>query len=869
MDGRTRRRVLAHVLAHVLALALAGGACVAGAVGGPRHVPSPDWRDQIVYFVMLDRFDDGDARNNDQGAGEYDPADRRRYSGGDLPGLTRRLDYVQGLGATVVWITPPVAHQWWNRRVGYGGYHGYWADDFKAVDPHFGTLDDYRALAAGLHARGMYLVQDVVVNHVADYFGYPDGPPADPAQGLRIVPDARGRTAPSQPPFHLNDPRRARDRDAGIYHWTPDIRDYADPLQEKTWQMAGLDDLDTENPAVRRALRDSYGYWIREVGVDAFRVDTAFYVPPDYFDDFLNARDATAPGILEVARGTGREAFHVFGEGFGIDRAYADVQARRIEGYARDASGRDLLPGMINFPLYGSALDVLARGRPTAELADRIERTMRVHARPHLMPTFLDNHDVDRFLAGGSEAALRQGLLMLMTLPGIPTIYYGTEQGFTEPRASMFASGYGSGGRDRFATQAPGYVYLQRVSALRRAHRVFSRGTPTVLASSAAGPSALVYRMEHDGGQAIVALNTAEHPVLVDAIEAGPHAQLAPLFAIDGAAPPLRADADGRATLALPARAGYAWRVDAAPAASAAPAPRTAPGLDPLPAVVAGDIDVRGDAAPGARVQVALDGDLGRAVEVVAGRDGRWQARLRTDDLVDPAVRHRVVAWDPVAGVASAARGFHARRDWRMAARVDDPSGDDAGPAGRYRYPTDPSWGANRQLDIEHVAASTSGGALRLDIGMRALTRSWNPANGFDHVAFTVYIELPDQPGGSTVMPLQQASLPGGMRWHRRLRVGGWSNVLTTPDGADAVQEGRPLTPGAALEADAAAGIVRLTLPAASLGRRPSLRGARVYVTTWDFDAGYRALTAMPGSHTMGGDPAGPRVMDDALLRLD
>ncbi|MBZ1501789.1 hypothetical protein, partial [Escherichia coli] len=92
---------------------------------------------------------------------------------------------------------------------------------------------------------------------------------------------------------------------------------------------------------------------IREVGVDAFRVDTAFYVPPSYFRDFLYADDAAAPGVLQVARATGRRDFHVFGEGFALDKPFQDAQMRRIDGYMRDAEGA-LLPGMIHFPLYGS-----------------------------------------------------------------------------------------------------------------------------------------------------------------------------------------------------------------------------------------------------------------------------------------------------------------------------------------------------------------------------------------------------------------------------------------------------------------------------------------------------------------------------------
>ncbi|MFM7533210.1 MAG: alpha-amylase family glycosyl hydrolase, partial [Rubrivivax sp.] len=91
------------------AATLAGAAWAAGARPGPLHVPSPDWRDQVIYFVVTDRFADGDPRNNDQGAGEYGPGQRNRYNGGDFKGLTRHLDYIRCLGATAVWVTPPVA----------------------------------------------------------------------------------------------------------------------------------------------------------------------------------------------------------------------------------------------------------------------------------------------------------------------------------------------------------------------------------------------------------------------------------------------------------------------------------------------------------------------------------------------------------------------------------------------------------------------------------------------------------------------------------------------------------------------------------------------------------------------------------------
>ena len=117
-----------------LALACLAGMC-GSAFGASKlklHVPSPDWRDQVIYFLMTDRFEDGNPSNNDQGAGEYNPQKSSHFSGGDLAGVKKRLDYIQGLGATSVWVTPPVLNQWWNGT--YGGYHGYWAADFKRME---------------------------------------------------------------------------------------------------------------------------------------------------------------------------------------------------------------------------------------------------------------------------------------------------------------------------------------------------------------------------------------------------------------------------------------------------------------------------------------------------------------------------------------------------------------------------------------------------------------------------------------------------------------------------------------------------------------------------------------------------------------
>ena len=835
------------------------------------HVPSPDWRDQIIYFAFTDRFNDGDPTNNDFGAGEFDPASNAKYNGGDLRGIEDKLEYIRGLGATAIWLSPPVANQWWDPLVNFSGHHGYWAENFMKVDRHVGTLDDYRHLSHAIHSAGMYLVQDIVVNHTGNFFFYDGGWDAsDPAKFFALNTGSKPASAPSQWPFSLNDARNPEHRRAGIYHWTPNVIDFTDPRQERDYQMAGLDDLNTENPLVRQSLRESYGYWIKAVGVDAFRVDTAFYVPADYFADFMYSRNARFPGMAAVARQTGRRNFHVFGEGFGIDKPYADSQARKIESYMTARDSRALLPGMLNFPLYGAMGDVFARGRPTAELAYRIRSMMTLHKRPHLMPTFVDNHDVDRFLAGGSQAGLKQSLLMMMTLPGIPTIYYGTEQAFTEPRAAMFKAGFQSGGRDRFDTDAPLYRYIAEVTALRRSNRVFSRGAPLILRDNAATPGALAYRMAHGADSMLVVFNSSAGETLLDNMDTRLPAGtlLQGLYGIDGTPRDLVVGANGRISMKLAAHCGHVWKVTrkktSVPGANAA---ITLHGLNqPL---ASGDFSVSGTSRGAAAFKLVTDGDVAAAQTVVPAADGIWTAMVDTSRMLDPAIPHAIVAWaDAPAGsgaIVSMTQTFRVARDWTVLADVTDPAGDDAGPRGTYAYPVDAGWGENRQMDIRRVKVSGAGGAMKIDVTINKVTTSWNPQNGFDHVAFTLYVEIPGRGGGATVMPLQNGSLPDGMRWHYRLRAHGWSNAFFSADGASALQEGTLVAPAADIHVDAPANTVTFILPASSLGRLKSLTGVKLYVTTWDYDGGYRGLSlAAHHGNISGGDPAvDPKVMDD------
>jgi len=850
-------------------LALSGWTNVNARSDGELHVPSPDWREQIVYFLMIDRFNDGNPGNNDQGVGEYDPGRNSAYSGGDLAGLENKINYIKNLGATAVWITPTVAHQWWSIGSNYGGYHGYWGENLMAVDKHFGSLQDYKNLSKALHAQDMYLIQDIVVNHMGNYFSYPPIRNAgDSAAGFRFEPATAQGNRPSQFPFSRNDARDPQQRQAGVYHWTPDIVNYADPVQEHEYQMAGLDDLNTENPAVRDALRQSYGYWIKEVGVDGFRVDTAFYVPPDFFRDFLYSEDSDNPGMFKVAEQTGRSRFHVFGEGFAMDKPFEDRQSRKIAGYMRGTDGRPLMPGMRNFPLYGTGADVFARGHATAELSHRIDSMMRLYPELHLMPSFVDNHDVDRYLVNGDLGGLKQNLLLIMTLPGIPVIYYGTEQGLQEQRAAMFKTGYGSKGREHFDERSELYRFIQSVSALRKGNKVFSHGTPVLLKDNPAGPGVLAYRMQYGDEQALVVFNSANHETLLDNLDTGlpEGTALSPAFSIKPWHAPIAVGAHGRLSLALPARSGLVLRAqDSAlkkPSAPVRVLVTALPGAE-----VSDDFEVSGTASHAGRLQLVLDGDLQHAETVVPDGSGRWQGRVNTQSMIDADIKHSLVAWSPEHGAASEPVSFQVRKQWRTVADEEDPKGDDTGPDGTYRYPADAGWLYHLALDIERVSVARAGSALKISLKMRAVSQLWNPANGFDHVAFTAFLELPGKSGGSTLMPLQNATLPGDMRWHYRLRAHGWSNALFSADGAGKDHEGTPGSVVARISVNAAENTVQFIVLAMAIGNPSTLSGARLYINTWDYDGGYRAIQPTAGGmHFGGGRPDSPKIMDDTAV---
>jgi glycosidase len=833
------------------------------------HVASPDWRGQVIYFVMTDRFADGDQGNDDQHAGEFDPADKDKYSGGDLAGVTSHLDYIQGLGATAVWITPPVANMWWDPLAGSAGYHGYWARDPKKVDEHLGTLDTYKALSSALHHRGMYLVQDVVPNHMGNFFTY--DPPSSYTAGNVLVGfkrnlGARPTAAPTLAPFDQVDATDPAQRAAAIYHWTPPIADYNDLTQQCTWQVSDLDDLDTANPVVRTALKDAYGYWIKEVGVDAFRVDTVKYVEHDFWADFFHG----SGGILATAAGTGRSSFLAFGEVFDVSAPFDDAADRSVSSYLGTAAQPEL-PSVLQFPLYQELTKVFgSAAAPTSTLTWRVGRFLdrTLYPDPTLIPTFVDNHDVGRFLSAGSPAGLAQALAFIFTMPGIPVVYQGTEQGFTETRAAMFKGGYQSGGADHFDTGSAGYQRIKALARLRTTNPVFTTGETQVLFDNPGGAGAFVYQRTLPTDRVLVFLNTGEGSALVSDMATGLPAGtvLQSLYAEQATQVPL-VGAGGKVMTVLPARSIQVVRATSQVVAPPPPAATIAVDTPIEGQVFTADTTITGTVSPpGTKVSMILDGQADVRYPVAPDpTTGAFSVVLPVSDFNLGTATHTLAFYSVPSNVATPIWTFTSDVAFvPVVTLFTDPSGDDAGPAGTYRYPTDSTFG--HQQDLTGLKVEADATHLRLTVSIADWSTVWAPANGFDHVAFNLFFELPGVTG-ATVLPLLDASAPAGFTWRYDQKTYGWGNNLFTSTGATATAPGTPAR-SPALAVDPAGKAVIFTYNKRDFGLA-SWSGVRLYLTTWDIDGIqnlYRPVDDLGGQWTYQSGQAGgapyPKIMD-------
>ena len=556
-----------------LPLLLASHLAAAPAVAaGPVAVAAPGTfrerlpEDEVVYFLLPDRFENGDPSNDRGGLSGgrlttgFDPTATGFYHGGDLKGLISRLDYIQGLGATAVWVAPVFRNKTVQGAAGAesAGYHGYWITDFTRVDPHFGTNQDFRALVEAVHGRGMKLYLDIVVNHTADVIAYRECPtPACPYRSRADYPYQRhgglggepinggflGDDAGHQTAENFAHLTRA---DYAYTPYVPQGEQHAkvpdwlnDPLyyhnrgnstfsgeSSTCGDFSGLDDLFTENPRVVQGFIDIYGAWIDDYGIDGFRIDTAKHVNPEFWQAFV-------PAMLARARARGIPHFHIFGE---VNTSAAD--AAPLASHTRV----DKLPAVLDFA-FAAAVRATVAGSSGTEVLTRIFEQDALYeggaAAARQLPTFISNHDEGRFAYFVRAArpgivvgeVLRRVLLahaMLFTLRGVPVVYYGDEQGFAgrggdqAARQDMFASQVASyndepllGTADTtahasFNREHPLYRAIARLASLRHAQAALRDGAQLLRADATAPGLFAVSRLDPQSGhEMLIAFNTS------------------------------------------------------------------------------------------------------------------------------------------------------------------------------------------------------------------------------------------------------------------------------------------------------------------------------------------------------------------------
>jgi glycosidase len=382
--------------------------------------------DESVYFVMTDRFENGDTSNDYGGADKsisvsgYLPNDIGWWHGGDFKGITKRLDYIKSMGFTSLWITPPVVQK--SVQGNSSAYHGYWGIDFTTVDPHLGSEADFKELVSQAHKLNMKVIIDVVVNHTADVIYYDSNgrPQVNPAEANIKKPDWLNLISN----YHNlgNNPRIGNSVLDGDFF--------------------GLDDLETENPKVISGWIDVWTNWITKFDIDGMRIDTFKHVNPEFWKIFI-------PKIQAAALAAGKKDFPIFGEA-------SDTDAQSLSVYV--AGGE--VPSVLDFDFQKQVKSFVQFGvsaESLAELFNRDDLYTTSTTNAYGLATFLGNHDMGRigyFLSNAVSAGESQTLLeraklanaALFLLRGGPVLYYGDEKGMTgtggdkKARQDMFAT---------------------------------------------------------------------------------------------------------------------------------------------------------------------------------------------------------------------------------------------------------------------------------------------------------------------------------------------------------------------------------------------------------------------------------------------
>ncbi len=353
----------------------------------------------VLYMVMPDRFSDGDPSNNVietmNNPAHVDRTNLNVRHGGDLRGIINHIDYLDSLGITALWLNPVLE----NDQKG-GSYHGYATTDYYSVDRRFGSNSEYAELIAKLHDRNIKTVMDMIFNHCGSDHPWRIDPPASDwfnFQDNYIQTNYRLST--------IADPYASS---------------YDKALTTDGWFVKGMPDLNQNNPHLMKYLTQNSIWWIEEAGIDGIRMDTYPYADMQAMARWIDDVKAEYPH------------FNIVGECWFTDVA---GEASWQKGSKLPPNGIDSnLPTVMDFGLMVKMRDMA----PLREQTDPWNGLNRIYdhlsldyAYPDPMSVlrFLDNHDTERFILTepDSLSQWKQAITLLLTIPGIPQVYYGTE----------------------------------------------------------------------------------------------------------------------------------------------------------------------------------------------------------------------------------------------------------------------------------------------------------------------------------------------------------------------------------------------------------------------------------------------------------
>ncbi|MBD1826424.1 alpha-amylase family glycosyl hydrolase [Microcoleus vaginatus GB1-A2] len=408
-----------------------------------------EFRQETIYFIVVDRFYDGDPENNEGPNPElYDPEgkDWGKYWGGDLQGVIDKLDYLKDMGVTAVWLTP-LFEQVEALFVEQAAIHGYWTKDFKRLNPRFIAKGDnpsinqtqeskdtvFDKLVYELHQRNMKLVLDIVCNHSNPDFSGKKGELYD--DGVKIA--------------DFNN-----DKD-NWYHHYGEVKNWEDEWQVHNCELSGLATFNENNIAYRNYIKSAIKQWL-DRGVDALRVDTVKHMPIWFWQEF-NA------DIL-----THRPDVFIFGEWI-----YSDPRNERSVEFVNE-SGMTIL----DFGLCVAIREVLGKGAEAgfSLVQDVLDLDYHYYGATELI-TFIDNHDMPRFQSLNPDPEmLRLAIGLIMTTRGIPCIYYGTEQ-YLHDDTEGGNDPYNRPMMEKWDSDSPVYRDVRLLSGLRRLNPAISMGS--------------------------------------------------------------------------------------------------------------------------------------------------------------------------------------------------------------------------------------------------------------------------------------------------------------------------------------------------------------------------------------------------------